>query len=398
MKPHTFDIVISGAGPVGSALALMLARRAAEPQRIAVVGRALSTNSAAAQQGRPDPRTLALNHGSRSLLEQLGAWPVAAADITTVHVSQRGRLGRTLIQQEELGVPRLGSVATYDDVLASLHRALARSGVTVLDEAEPTGAQPEAANPRAEGTDPHGVTLPIAGGTIRAALRVRSDGARPRGLTRSYGQHALLTLARASRPRPGWAYERFTRHGPLALLPHPAGEGIYGIVWCNTPPEAERLQACSQAQFNTELGCTFGERLGRLEILADRHVFPLQLHAGPSQLDARSVAIGNAAQTLHPVAGQGLNLGLRDAAQLALALAPWLAQPDTDPSPALAAFARLRRPDRWLTAAVTDFLPRVFATGNPLAEHAAGLALLGLDLASPLRIPLARHLLQGLRR
>jgi len=151
-------------------------------------------------------------------------------------------------------------------------------------------------------------------------------------------------------------------------------------------------------------------------------VFPLSLHAGPSLVNARCVAIGNAAQTLHPVAGQGLNLGLRDAAQFAQAMAPWLArlhgtgseearpgvarpgaarpspaQAESDPAPLLRQFAGRRRADRWLTAGITDFLPRVFATGNPLVEHAGGLALLALDLAPPLRKPLARHLLQGLR-
>src|SRR5690606_4264221 len=172
---------------------------------------------------------------------------------------------------------------------------------------------------------------------------------------------------------------------------------VYGVVWCNRPEEAARLQALDAAAFASALQEAFGERLGGLRLEGPRHVFPLSLHAGPSLLGPRSIAIGNAAQTLHPVAGQGLNLGLRDAAQLALTLTPWLAQPANDPTALLADFARRRRPDRWLTAGVTDFLPRIFATGNPLVEHAGGLALLSLDLLPVLRLPLARHLLQGLR-
>jgi len=389
-----YDIAISGAGPVGSALALLLAARAPQPERIAVLARGITaTDSANAHAGKPevptrpaaDPRTLALNHGSRMLLEEIGAWPGKSAEITTVHVSQRGRLGRTLIRHDELGVPRLGNVVAYDDVLASLHAALRQSGVTLL-EASANSPSPEGAvHDRAEppGTD--------------STLFVRSDGARATGIERQYGQDALLATVRASRPRPGWAYERFTRQGPLAFLPHPEGEDIYGIVWCNPPARAAHLQTLEDTAFETSLGEAFGDRLGRLRVLGPRHVFPLSMHAGPSLLGQRAIAIGNAAQTLHPVAGQGLNLGLRDAAQLAIALGPWLAHPGTDPSHLLADYARRRRPDRLLTAGVTDFLPRVFATGNPLVEHAGGLALLALDLLPGLRRPLARHLLQGMR-
>src|SRR5690606_27669903 len=126
-----YDIAISGAGPVGSALALLLASRTPQPERIILLGKVASDDTAASSphEAEPvaDPRTLALNHGSRTLLEQLQAWPRHSADITNVHVSQRGRLGRTLIRHDELGVPRLGSVAGYDAVLASLHAALRRS-------------------------------------------------------------------------------------------------------------------------------------------------------------------------------------------------------------------------------------------------------------------------------
>jgi len=396
MDTPEYDIVISGAGPVGAVLALLLAAGAARPERIALLGRQprAAPAQAPATDTRPspasasiapdDPRTLALNHGSRELLEQLGAWPDRSASIETVHVSQRGRLGRTLIRHEEFGVPRLGSVVAYDALMAALRQALAQSGVALLETA---GAAPEAGGPLVD----------AAGRRIEGAIRVQSDGARPRGLRRDYGQHAVLAAVRPSRPRSGWAYERFTSQGPLAMLPHPQGDDCYGVVWCCHPEQAQALAAMPDDGFAAALGEAFGERLGSFQCAGARHVFPLALHAGPSLLGPHAVAIGNAAQTLHPVAGQGLNLGLRDAAQLAQALRGWLPRPEQDPAPVLADFARRRRADRWLTSGLTDLMPRVFATRNPLVEHAGGLALLALDLSASLRAPLARHLLQGLR-
>ena len=388
MNTPTYDIAIMGAGPVGSALALMLAAKAAEPGRIALIGRQLGM--APAPQGRPgaapDPRTLALNQGSRLLLEQVHAWPMESADIKTVHVSQRGRLGRTLIEHAELNVPRLGSVASYDAVLRSLHHAVQRSGVSLVDGAPPQHM--------------HGGRVhfePESGPAFSSRLLVQSDGVRPRGIERHYGQHAVLATVRAARPRTGWAYERFTRQGPLALLPHPHGEDLYSVVWCGPPDESARRRDLDDGAFIAELQAAFGDRLGGLDGIGDRHVFPLSMHAGPALVNPYTVAIGNAAQTLHPVAGQGLNLGLRDAAQLAQALIPWLVRPEDDAAPLMSAYARRRRADRWLTMAITDTLPRVFATGNPLMEHAGGLALLALDMLAPLRAPLARQLLQGLR-
>lgn len=385
MDTPTYDIAISGAGPVGSALALMLAAKTPRPDRIALIGAPFSPPPADGKKtAAADPRTLAMNHGSRVLLEKLGAWPDSWADITTVHVSQQGRMGRTLIQHAELGVPRLGSVVPYDALLDRLHTALQNSGV-MLKEGLPS-----------QRLSAGRVDWLLNDETFSSALSVQSDGARPQGIARDYGQHAVLSTVRALRPLPGWAFERFTRQGPLALLPHPHGADLYALVWCNSPGRADELMQLGDSSFADALHETFGDRLGSFRTSAPRFVFPLSMHAGPLRLDARRVAIGNAAQTLHPVAGQGLNLGLRDAAQLAQTLAPWLAQ-GGNADHALTAFERQRRPDRWLTGAITDFLPRVFATGNPLVEHTAGLALMALDAVPALRKPLARQLLQGLR-
>lgn len=384
METPEFDIVISGAGPVGSALALLLARTARKPQRIALLRRKPAPGEQGAEPVADDPRALAMNHGSRALLEPLGAWPDQAAEITTVHVSQRGRLGRTLITHDELAVPRLGSVVAYPALHRSLLDALGRSGVSLL-EAAPEAPGSQSSWHSADGRPVH------------ARLRVRSDGSPPAGIRRSYDQNAVLATVRADRPRPGWAYERFTNQGPLAILPHPAGGALYALVWCCSPARAQALQHLGSEQFALELQQAFGDRLGRLEPTGPRHVFPLALNAGPLRVDARTLAIGNAAQTLHPVAGQGLNLGLRDAAQLAQALSGWLNHPASDPSALLQKFAAQRRPDRWITSAVTDFLPRIFATRIPLVEHACGLSLMAMDASRALRKPLARHLLEGLR-
>ncbi|MEO6959942.1 MAG: FAD-dependent monooxygenase [Burkholderiaceae bacterium] len=385
MSLPEYDIAITGAGPVGSVLALLLARKASHRQRIALIGKQFIHSNAPLQAQSIDPRTLALNHGSRALLEQLNAWPAQSASIETVHVSQRNRMGRALIKNIELGVPRLGSVVSYNALLAALHRAVAQSGVDLIEapQAIPALAQ-------------H-VRINLGNRVLSCTVAVQSDGTRPAGLQRNYHQHAVLTAVHAGRPKVGWAFERFTTQGPLALLPHPRGNGLYSIVWCCRPERATHLQKLDNTAFSAALQDTFGERLGQLECVGARHVFPLTLHAGPSLLNPRTVAIGNAAQTLHPVAGQGLNLGLRDAAQLSQTLNTWLLQSHGDPGPLLSHFAHRRNPDRWLTLGLTDFLPRIFATENPVIQHGCGLSLLVLDLSSSIRTPLARHLLQGLR-
>jgi 2-octaprenyl-6-methoxyphenol hydroxylase len=208
---------------------------------------------------------------------------------------------------------------------------------------------------------------------------------------------ALLTRARASLPRAGWAFERFTSEGPLAVLPHPEAADQQSIVWCCTPEHAEHLQGLEPKKFSQALTQAFGTRLGSLEIQEQASMFPLALSVRSTPVNGRLIAIGNAAQTLHPVAGQGLNLGLRDAASLAIALRDWLPITSQPPGAALAQFMQMRQPDRQLTTHLTDLMSRVFTSGWPIVEHSAGLALLAMDVIPALRAPLARHLLQGLR-
>jgi 2-octaprenyl-6-methoxyphenol hydroxylase len=396
------DITVLGAGPVGSTLALLLARHAPDPSRI-VVCRAEPKQTADATATR-DLRVLALNHGSRVLLEDLGVWPQGGAEIHDIHVSQRGRLGRTRITREEFDVPALGTVVPYESLRRVLDAAVDASGVTVrsstASDAASVRRQSEAGVDLAQGNLrwTTGVAVQAEGGTFDDA---QAESRAVQHLRRGYDQHAVIATVRAERPRPQVAWERFTREGPLALLPHPgdgqADPARLSLVWCCTPERADILMAADDAHFADALHHTFGDRLGRLSPIGPRGRFPLGVSLRREVVDGRRVAIGNAAQTLHPVAGQGLNLGLRDAARLAQALTPWLRAPAENPSPRLSDFARARAADRWLTTGLTDLLPRVFATGFAPIEHACGLALLGLDTLQALRAPLARQLMQGRR-
>lgn len=385
MSQNDFDIAILGGGPTGCALALLLARACPHPARIAL----LQSDDQARYGFTPeqDPRVLAINHGSRVLLESIKGFPHQAALIQTIHVSQRGRLGRTIIRHEDFDVPQLGCVVRYAGLHAQLTQAVAQSGVTLL-----SGSAAQVIR-----QDAQGVEIILGERHLRASLTVHADGKPASEVTRQYAQMALITQAKASLPRPGWAFERFTQEGPLAVLPHPNQAGLQSVVWCCAPERAEKLKQLSPAAFSQALTHMFGTRLGKLRVDQAVTAFPLLLNMPRQAVEGRTVAIGNAAQTLHPVAGQGLNLGLRDAATLAFCLQEWLNTPDFSPAQALQAFQQVRGPDRQLTARLTDVLSRIFTTRWPVVEHAAGLALLGMDLIPALRAPLARHLLQGMR-
>lgn len=380
MTRLNFDIAICGAGPVGCVLALQLQQQSPST-RIVLFGQKPPAHGAPL-----DPRTLAMNYGSRQLLQQLGVWPQKHAPMRTVHVSQQGRLGRTLITATELDVEVLGSVVNYDDLLQSLRQTVQQRNIHYIEVEQPVTTL---SRDKAQ--------IKTTEKTYTAAIAVLSDGNRPNQLQREYNQHALLATVQSSKPKKDWAYERFTSHGPLALLPHPNQTDCYALVWCNSPARTTHLKSLLAAEFETELTQAFGARLGQLHLVSQRFSFELGLSAGPSLPSPSVVAIGNAAQTLHPVAGQGLNLGLRDTAQLVLSLRPWLANTALSPRSYLQHYAQQRKPDRWLTGTVTDFLPRIFATNNAFIEHACGLGLLSMDLLAPARMPLARQLLQGLR-
>lgn len=374
------DVAICGAGPVGMALAALLARRGMDSARIALIdAKPLAVAMA-------DPRSLALSYGSGLLLEEIGAWPFPGTPIHQIHVSRRGQFGRSMIERSEHDVPALGYVTRYGDVVTALAGACERAGVTVLRPARMTGHLEHA----------DGVNLQLDDGReLEASLVVQAEGGvfgeqDGRARTRDYHQTAVIARVSVSMPIAHRAYERFTEQGPLALLPQDGADGHqYALVWCVRPDTAEQLLGLDEATFLARLGQAFGTRLGRFSATSARASYKLGLNAEPSATQ-RTVAIGNAAQTLHPVAGQGLNLGLRDAAVLARLLAQGA-------TPArLAEFARARQPDRRLTVGLTDTMARVFTSTGP-AQALLGLSLGLLDTVGPARSVLAELMMFGRR-
>lgn len=358
--PTKFDVAICGAGPVGLALAALLARRGMAGAGIGLV------DAKALGVALSDPRSIALSYGSRMLLEETGAWPLlsSATAIHQVHVSRRGHFGRSMIDRGEHGVEALGYVARYGDLVSALSAACERAGVTTLRPVRVSGHAEHAGS----------VALTLDDGrALEAAVVVQAEGGvfgeqDARARTHDYRQTAVIARVSTSAPIAHRAYERFTEEGPLAMLPQDGADGHqYALVWCVRPQRAQALLALDDAQFLAQLGEAFGQRLGRMTATSARTAYPLGLNADPGAT-ARTVAVGNAAQTLHPVAGQGLNLGLRDAAVLARLLAR-----DAGPA-ALAEFARERQGDRKLVVELTDTMARAFAHQGP------GQALLGLSL------------------
>ncbi|MCA1926364.1 MAG: FAD-dependent monooxygenase [Thiobacillus sp.] len=372
--------LIVGAGPVGAVCALALAQQDI-PARVLEAG---------PENAPADGRTLALSHGAQLILSRLGVWQ-RLADVTPIariHISQRGALGATRLDAAELDVPALGYVLSYATLTAALKQALHEAAVPVE-----YGVAVEAVQ---AGNDAAAVMT--AAGARRTALAVVADGGRSLAAAtakfhRDYAQMALVCDVRTERPHAHQAYERFTPDGPVALLPR---HDRYGLVWTAHPDVAERLRRLDDPAFLDALHAHFGGRQGRFLQAGPRKVFPLMMRYAGSEAGARVVRIGNAAQTLHPVAGQGFNLGLRDAFELALACAD--VPPNALGSAAmLAAYARGRRADVAGGLGFTDFLVRAFSNDFALLRHARGLGLLTLEALPPLKNFVARRMMFGAR-
>jgi 2-octaprenyl-6-methoxyphenol hydroxylase len=371
---HT-DILILGAGPVGMTLHLALA---AGGQKSRLLDRRPQPSY------KDDPRALALSFGARQLLEQINAWPTrTATPIESIHISQKDGFGRTLIERSDYALPALGYVVRYRDLAAALASNLAPDAL--LDKVEILDITP---------ADDHvAVTLRQAGTLrqIRTTLLIHAEGTPgddPAVKVSDYHQHAVIAEIT---PQPGHqnrAWERFTPDGPLALLPL---GNEYSVVFTLPPAKADAVMAMDDTAFTAALQAQFGQRL-RFENPGPRSRFPLFLRLRDKLVQGNEVWIGNTAQTLHPVSGQGFNLGIRDAWQLA----EILLENGVDRAN-LAHYAASRRLDRQGSAFFTDQIVRAFSNDFTPLKLARGLGLLALDLCPPARHFVAKRMIWGAR-
>jgi len=385
-----WDVAIVGGGMVGASFALAL--RATKLRVLLIEGVAPDS----AVQPSFDERTTALGNGSRQIFESLGVWQAMSADaaaIRSIHVSDAGRFGVARLDAQEQGVDAFGYVVPNRVIGRVLWQALRESpNVTLAMPAQLKGAS----------LREDGVLLDVVQDgkpeKVRAAVAVAADGAgsvlrASAGIdagVEDYGQVAIVVNAATDKPNNGEAFERFTATGPLAVLPVTGGG--YAVVWAVSPVRAAELMALDEAGFAAELLSAFGWRAGRWTRIGRRSTYPLTLSRAAETVSGRVVLIGNAAQALHPVAGQGFNLGLRDAATLAEMLAKADPAPDFSPmvSELLGKFAAWRAEDRSGVTRFTDGLVKLFGSHTPGVSAVRNFGLLLFDLSPSAKRALSR--------
>jgi 2-octaprenyl-6-methoxyphenol hydroxylase len=381
-----FDVAIVGGGMVGASCALALSGSG----RSVVLVEGIAAGADA--QPSFDERTTALGNASRRIFESLGVWQSiepAAAAIRTIHVSDAGHFGFARLRASEQGIDAFGYVVPNRVIGSALWARLASApGVTLRVPARPERV--------AIGADAVSITIDTEGvrEELTARVVVAADGAhssvraaaRIEASVEDYAQVALVANVRADRPNDGTAFERFSAQGPLAVLP--LADGSFTVVWTVTPQSATQILALTDAAFLKELQRRFGWRAGCFVHAGRRASYALNLTRAASTVAPRTVLIGNAAQALHPVAGQGFNLGLRDAAMLAELIVAGAA--DAGDAQLLQKFADWRASDRNGVIRFTDGLIKLFGDKRRSVGALRNLGLLLFDLAPPAKRALAR--------
>jgi 2-octaprenyl-6-methoxyphenol hydroxylase len=379
-RPTVAPVAILGAGPIGLACALLLSQRGIGSQLI---------DARSLEQARQDRRLLALSRGTLQLLTGLlGDRLAPMARIFEVHISSAGQLGSTRLSSRDFDGAALGATVWYSDLVQALaNAAQADPGIIVRRPCRVIGLEQRHDS----------VLLSLEDGRpIEATIAINAEGT----VSGASAATSLAVLANLGVEglAPGTAVERFTREGPLALLPVPLPEPTgassqKSMIWCLDRDLAQQRLALSDAEFARKIQATLGPRIGRVTKVGPRSQFPLLQLRRPRLREHRLAYIGNAAQSLHPVAAQGFNLGVRDC----VCLADCLARAPADPVTALALYEAARKADRFAISRFTGWLPGFFASRLAPIAVARSTALIAFDLAGPLRRGLSAALMFGLR-
>jgi 2-octaprenyl-6-methoxyphenol hydroxylase len=395
-----YEIVVVGGGMVGASFALALARRYGS--RILVAESQLRSGTARSSPADFDTRTTALSHGSRLIYESIGMWDRisrSAEPILGIHVSDRGHFGATRLAASALDVPALGYVAENHVLGDVLQSAVEQStGVDFFCPASISRITPVAEGMRLQLSRPGD----NAESEITAALVVLADGGKSsladqlgiQSNVTHYAQSALISNIAFTQAHGNIAYERFTDAGPIAVLPLPAldGEQRGSLIWTLPQQEAAGILDLSESAFLNRLQERFGRRLGKITRAGSRVIYPLSLSVAREQIRPGLVLLGNVAHTLHPVAGQGMNLALRDAQVLA-GLIVRSAEKGVSPGSmhTLAAYMSAQESDQLRTIQFSHYMTQLFSSSNPALIWARKFGLFSVDLLPAVKQVFARQ-------
>jgi 2-polyprenyl-6-methoxyphenol 4-hydroxylase len=388
---NQFDITIVGGGMVGISLALLLASQ--QRWKILIIeSKAIAGNGKTQYSASFDARSTALSWSSRSVLQKMGIWhniEQHAQAISSIHVSDRGHFGLTRLEAEEAGVDALGYVVENSRLGSVLIQQAKQVDISLKDDAKILSFQPKS----------HSMELAIEiddqQQLINSKLLVIADGANSTSVQKlgisqqhkAYGHSAIIANISLEQAHNKVAYERFTDNGPMALLPLTDFKNDHrcALVWTQPSDQVDELMALDGSEFVSQLQARFGDRLGPFKAVGERVSYPLALTTSEEQVRRRLAVIGNAAHSLHPVAGQGFNLSLRDIDCLAQCLIDQPQEADAGELEPLLSYQKQREKDQRNTLLFTDNLTKLFGLSSSAVALGRNSGLLMMDLVPALR-------------